>query len=62
MKAIIKILAGLILILAGLFLYLPPVGTIPCLGWYKDLLILIKGSAGGIAILIGLVFFAIVKE
>lgn len=62
MKTVLKIIAGIILILAGLFLYLPKIGAIPCLGWYKDLLILIKGSLGGILVLIGLIFFAIVKE
>jgi hypothetical protein len=62
MKMILKILAGIILILAGLFLYLPEIAGIPCLGWYKDLLVLIKGSLGGILILIGLIFFAIAKE
>ncbi len=62
MKTLLKILAGIILILVGLFLYLPKMGGIPCLGWYKDLLIIIKGASGGIAILIGLIFFAIAKE
>lgn len=62
MKIVLKILLGLILILAGLFVYLPPVAGIPCLGWYKDLFILIKGALGGVLILIGLVFFAIAKD
>ncbi len=62
MKTVLKIFGGIILILLGLFLYLPPIGSIPCLGWYKDLLILIKGSLGGILILISLILFAIAKE
>jgi|YNPMSStandDraft_1061717.scaffolds.fasta_scaffold84513_2 hypothetical protein len=62
MKVVLKILAGIILILVGIFLYLPKIGSIPCLGWYKDLLVLIKGSLGGILILVGLIFFAVAKE
>ncbi len=62
MKAVLKILLGLILILGGLFLYLPQIGEIPCLGWWEDLVVLIKGSIGGIIILIGLIFFAIAKD
>lgn len=62
MKIILKILLGIILILFGLFLYLPEVAGIPCLGWYRDLLILIKGSLGGVLIVVGLIFFAISKE
>jgi len=62
MKTFLKILIGIILILVGLFLYLPKIGGIPCLGWYKPLLVIIKGSLGGIIILIGLIFFAIAKE
>lgn len=62
MKTLLKILIGLIFIIGGLFLYLPKIAGMPCLGWYKDLLILIKGSFGGILILIGLIFFAIAKE
>lgn len=62
MKTVMKIIIGLVLILAGLFLYLPPFAGIPCLGWYKDLFILIKGTLGAFIILVGLVFFAIAKE
>lgn len=62
MKTLLKILAGIILIMVGLFLYLPKIGGIPFLGWYDDLWTIIKGASGGIAILIGLIFFAIAKE
>lgn len=62
MKTKLKILFGIIFILGGLFLYLPKIGCIPCIGWYKHLIILIKGSLGGILLLIGLVLFAIAKE
>lgn len=62
MKSAVKLLAGLLLILAGLFLYLPSFAGIPCLGWYRDLLVLVKGSLGGVLLLMGLVFFAIARE
>ena len=62
MKTLLKILAGIILILIGLFLYLPKIGGIPCLGWWVHLWVIIKGALGGIVILIGLIFFAIAKE
>ncbi len=62
MKTFLKILVGIIFILGALFLYLPPIAGIPCLGWWKDLLVLIKGSLGGILFLIGLIFFAIAKD
>jgi len=62
MKAFLKILIGIILILIALFLYLPKIIGIPCLGWYKDLFVIIKGSLGLILILAGLIFFAIAKD
>lgn len=62
MKTIVLILLGVVCILGGLFLYLPNgfLG-LPCLGWYKDLLILLKGSLGALVMLVGLVFFAVSK-
>ncbi len=62
MKTFIKILIGIIFIAGALFLYLPPIAGIPCLGWWKSLWILIKGALGGILFLIGLIFFAIAKD
>ena len=61
MKTLFWIVLGIIFILGGLFLYLPSFAGIPCLGWYKDLLVLVKGSLGGILMLGGLIFMAISK-
>jgi hypothetical protein len=54
-------LLGIALVLAGLFVYCPPVFGIPCLGWYKDLLLLVKGTSGAVLILFGLVALASAK-
>lgn len=66
-KTVGKILIGVILILAAIYLYLPKdLFTIWFLsvgrGWYQDLLVLIKGSLGLVIALIGLVLIALAKE
>ena len=61
MRLIIRILVSVVFVLAGLFFYLPPVLGIPCLGWYRDLLVVVKGTLPAAAILFGLVFIASAK-
>ena len=61
MKTVFWIVLGVIFILGGLFLYLPPFAGIPCLGWYEQLKELAMALSGGVAILIGLIFLAISK-
>ncbi len=53
LKMIAKILVGIALIVAGLYL---------CWGWRWELVTLIKGCLGPFLILVGLVFVAIAKE
>ena len=47
-----KIVLGLILVLVGIWSYIP-------WQWYNDLLVLIKGGIGIVIILIGMVFILI---
>jgi hypothetical protein len=53
LKTIVKILVGLVLIAAGLYL---------AWSWRGELIALIKGCLGPFLILVGLVFIAIAKE
>ncbi len=65
MKTVLKIIIGIILVLGGLFLYLPMNKIIPGInwaGWYKDLWIVFKGTIPAVIILVGFIFFAIAKE
>ncbi len=61
MRLAFWIVLGAIFILAGLFLYLPPVFGLPFLGWYKDLLVVVRGTLPAAVILFGFIFLTIAK-